>query len=326
MAKRGALVVANAPVGQVSTPHTQIASAQTGSRAASLIRDLFRSVLDGEFDLRIDSAPAFRPFSRARKRVVIVHDLNFLEPRVHSISWKQKIYRRLLHRVSVARADLIVVNSESTRREVERFLPEFEGRLQVQPLPVDEMFRGAPPSTRRAERDGNAPISLLSFGHAKNKGVDCLMMTMRAFPQLELTVVCTRAEWNAFWADIASELGVTDRVTVVESPDDGQLIDLYRKASVFCMVSSYEGYGMPVTEALALGVPVVISDLDVLRSSSRGVGVAVDRSDPSDIWRGVQEALRGAGGELEIVRSELRGEGWDTWCAQFLEVVADDQP
>ena len=59
---------------------------------------------------------------------------------------------------------------------------------------------------------------------------------------------------------LAHELGLTDRVEWVLDPDDDALARLYRRASVLLFPSLYEGFGWPVLEAMAFGLPVVVSD------------------------------------------------------------------
>jgi glycosyltransferase involved in cell wall biosynthesis len=92
--------------------------------------------------------------------------------------------------------------------------------------------------------------------------------------------------------------------------DDATLDALYRAADVFVMPSLAEGFGMPVLEALARGVPVAASDLPVLREVGGSAPVFFDPSSPEDAARAIEEAIR-------------RGaDGGPSWAARFTWAAA----
>lgn len=285
LASEHSVVIASAPRGQAEIPGVVILSQQVDSRARSVAADLIASKQRIRVDLRIDSAPALRLNVRARRHVVIVHDLNFLNRRVHQISWRQVVYRQLLHRWTFRRVDQIVTVSSSTRAEIEAFLPAAASKTLVMPLPVTHL-----PATTPRVVTSLPPRVLLSFGHARNKGVDRILKLMGDRPDLSLRVVCSVAQWRAFWANLAEQLGVADRITVLESLTDTRLVEEYRLCDVFCMLSTYEGYGLPVAEAMAQGTPTVISDRPVLRETSRGFAVVAPDADLDGLAAAIERA------------------------------------
>jgi glycosyltransferase involved in cell wall biosynthesis len=95
---------------------------------------------------------------------------------------------------------------------------------------------------------------------------------------------------------------------------------LMSRAAAFCYVSTYEGYGLPVIEAMKHGAPVVTSNRTSMPQAAGGAGVLVNPFDEADIARGIREAiarreeLAGAG----RIRAALRN--WDDVAREHLSV------
>lgn len=313
----GPVDVANAPRDQDEALPVHVLTRQTDSRLRSFVRDAIAARTTRSYDIRVDPAPGLRLRTRSGLHVVIVHDLNFLHPSIHRISWKQRLYRVLLHRWTLKRADRIVVDSEVMREELAVFSPAAAARARVLPLPVDhlEPFAAAVPGIDPPD----APVRLLSFGHARNKGVDHLLALLAARSDLELTVICPQQTWTDLWERRATDLGVEARVRVLSDLSDEDLVREYRSAAVFCMVSSYEGYGLPVAEALYLARPVVITDLPVLRSTGRGMAVRAEGVTANALGAAVDQALSLPDTHWKQAAAEVRSWTWRSWVARMLE-------
>lgn len=307
--------VANAPRDQAVIEGLEVLSRQTTTRARSMLSDIWRSLPMQTFDLRIDTAPAFRLFTWSRRHVVVVHDLNFLDPTTHEISWKQLAYRRLLHSWTLRRVDAIVVNSESTRQEVETFRHGAGQKARVLPLPADLPIDGR--RWARVDR-GDGAIVVLSFGHARNKGVDRVLRVMVEHPEVHLRVVAPMMGWESFWEPLAIELGVRDRITVLEGLTDEELVGEYLACDVFCMLSTYEGYGLPVVEALSLGVPTVISALPVLTTTSLGFAEVADAPDPEADFDVIERALHKKRDHWSAAAEAFARPTWRDWTADMV--------
>lgn len=320
LAQRGELAIASAPRSQVIAGEARILSRQADSRWRSFMLDVRAALKFERFDVRIDSAPGFRFMTPARKHIAIVHDLNFLYPQVHGISWKQRAYRWLLHRWTLRRVDRIIVNSSSTLNELATFMPRAAEKAKVLPLPVDHLTLD-PLARPRAPVDVGM-VNLLAFGHALNKGLDRLFRLLAENRRFSLTVICPAVLWDRYWADAASELGVAGRVRVVSDLSDEDLLGEYRAADVFCMLSTYEGYGIPVAEAISLGVPTVVSNLPVLSETSRNRAVVATEFDPKHLERAIMTALTLPGDHWLAASRAVTSWSWSDWVDSMLDGIA----
>ena len=101
---------------------------------------------------------------------------------------------------------------------------------------------------------------------------------------------------------MAYDAGVHDRTAVTGYVPRSELLSLYGGASVFCMPSLYEGFGMPVVEAMACGVPVVTSDRGAMREVAQGSAALVDPEVMGSIVGGLMRILEDAEFREECIR------------------------
>ncbi len=119
--------------------------------------------------------------------------------------------------------------------------------------------------------------------------------------------------------ELCKELGLTN-VEFGKSVDDKTLWNLYRKSRVFAYPSTYEGFGIPTIEALALGVPAVISDVPVFHEVGGDLVTYFDPLDPKDIAEKIKARLAdGAVPPPEKVRAHLEQFFWENIYKTFVD-------
>ncbi|MGH3719460.1 MAG: glycosyltransferase family 4 protein [Pseudonocardiaceae bacterium] len=213
------------------------------------------------------------PAKRARG-VVTVHDLAFLD-HPEFLAPQQRDLPDLLRR-SVARAAVVCTPSDAVARQVALRLDIPAERIVVTPLGVDPAWSsaGSPSPVLRAVL-GLPPRYLLFIGAAQpRKGLDVLLEAHAAQRDLAPLVLAGPAGWGP--APVTSS-----RVHAVGYLDEADVRCVVAGAAALVLPSRDEGFGLPVLEAMAAGVPVVCSDLPALREVAGGLATLVPPGDPA---------------------------------------------
>ncbi len=219
-----------------------------------------------------------RPFGAGAPSVLTLHDAMHLAPEVAAPARVRELFRLAL--AFTARAEAVVTSSEFSRREILRrtFVPA--ERLHVAPLgtPVPA---GAPATRPRGVPD--EPFALVVGGNRPHKNLALLARVWRdAGPAAPITLVSAGAVDERFPG--LEALGAGLRAVSLGAVDEGELLWLYAHATMLLFPTRYEGFGLPLLEAAAMGVPVLCSDLPVLRESGEGIAWFLPPDDPS-AWR-----------------------------------------
>ncbi|HET7321748.1 MAG TPA: glycosyltransferase family 1 protein [Longimicrobiaceae bacterium] len=237
--------------------------------------------------------------------VLTVHDLihfrlSHLFPR-----WKRVVAGELLRR-SVRAATEIIVPSQATRADLVARHPTTAVKICVVLEGVDGALEQAPASaTVRGEPISAWQPFLLGVGNRKPHknliaAVEVLARLRADGGSHRLVLAGERfVEGDAVVAR-AKQLGVADAVKEVGRVSDAELRGLYRNAECLIFPSLYEGFGLPLLEAMALGTPVIASD----RTSIPEVaGEAAILLDPDD-WTGMAAAVERLGAQPTL-RAEM---------------------
>jgi glycosyltransferase involved in cell wall biosynthesis len=218
------------------------------------------------------------PPRRRAAGVLTVHDLGFLRV-PETLASANLVYRTLVPR-GVREAALTLTPTETVRQELIAEFTLDPGRVAVTPLGVDDSwFSSTPPAP-----DAPEPPYVLFVGTVEpRKGLPTLLAALRRIPPGESPrlVVAGPAGWGP-----GLDTGGADVVRTGFLTDD-RLRSLVAGAAALALPSRYEGFGLPVLEALASGTPVLASDLPVLRE----VGGSHARYLPVDDVDGWAEAL-----------------------------------
>ncbi len=212
---------------------------------------------------------------------------------------------------ALRRVDAIITDSESSKRDICRFLGVPEWRVVVVPLGVSSTYRPASPSEIAAARARyRLPDEYLlvvgSLEERKNlrRLLSACVRLWREGETRPLVVVGARKPGYESSFSALRNPDLTQRVIFTGYVPENDLPGLYSGATIFVFPSRYEGFGLPPLEAMACGTPVVCSDTSSLPEV---VGDAAVLVDPSSV-----EALAGALASVLAdapLRAQLRERG-----------------
>ncbi|HEX5449578.1 MAG TPA: glycosyltransferase family 1 protein [Gaiellaceae bacterium] len=244
-------------------------------------------------DADVLHCPTFRgPFSAKRPLVVTVHDLAVLRHPEWFNRWTASYSRFAVPRV-VRAASRVIAVSDFTKRELQSLLDVPESKIRVIPNGIEDVFTSHGP---RADGDYVLAVGTLE----PRKNLERIAQAVDA----ELRIAGAKG-----WRDVRPPANVTWLGDV----GDEQLAELYRGARCLVYASLYEGFGIPVAEALACGCPVVTS-VDTPMAELAPDVTLVDPRDVESIRDGIARAHR-----VEA----RRGPSWDEVAAQTRAVYEE---
>ncbi len=219
------------------------------------------------------------------------------------------VIERVLVRDQWARVDHVLTDSECSRRDIMAHLGVPAERLTVVYPGIDlERFRPLPPDATSIQTERPYVLCVAGADPTKNVGVlidafGRLPPAVRAAHDLILVGDFRRRE---DLRDRVAQSGIGTNTRFAGIISDERLIDLYRRAAVFVFPSLYEGFGLPVLEAMACGCPVVSSDASSLPEVAGNAAVLVNATDVNGFSAAMEQVLKDPD-----FRASLRKRGLD---------------
>ena len=259
-----------------------------------------------------------------RPSVVTVHDLlPAISVRKGSATIKERFRNWLLTRVlkGLRRADAFIVGTEWIRTELAEFIGD-EHRIHIVPFGVDPAFLEPPPILRAAlRRRSGIPDDAFVILHVGSLG------PRKNLPAVLRSLAALRAAGIPAWllqvggalsdeqtADIGA-LGLREWVTLLGSTREDVLRSAYGAADVLLFPSLYEGFGFPVLEAMASGLPVIASAAGALPEVGGDGAVIVEGHETEPYVTALRQVLDNPSWRDQLVaRGRIRAQAF-TWEA-----------
>lgn len=218
------------------------------------------------------TAPVFSPC----RQVTVFHDLQH-KRHPEYFRWFDLPFWRLLLWAAAHRSDRLIAVSEATRTDLLHFYRIGKERVAV-------IAHGVEPAFSRLDRSHTESYLLCVSTLHPHKNLPRLI---RAYGRKAYDFRLTLAGLRGFHADaigrLIEELGLRDSVQITGWVPRDELYSLYERARAFVYPSLFEGFGMPVLEALAAGIPVACSDIPPLREVAGDAALFFNPMDEDEI-------------------------------------------
>ena len=228
--------------------------------------------------------------------VVTIHDTTVLQAPNRFTFW-HRTYSRIFVPLSAKRASKVLADSEHSKRDIVRL-------FGVSPRKVEVVYLGASPEFRQILENEVAVVKrkydlasfILTVGTLEpRKNVERLLQAFAVLRARESSYQLVHAGPRGWlFNDIMKEverLGLQSTVRFLGGVPLEDLVGLYNAASVFVYPSLYEGFGLPVLEAMTCGCPVITSNVSSLPEVAGGAGILVDPYDVRQIAEAIREVL-----------------------------------
>ena len=289
-------------------------------RSRGIVRDLLRDGvqlyhgLSGELPIGLHKSGI--------KSVVTIHDLIFLRHPEYYHWFDTKIYAWKF-RQTLREADQIIAISECTKRDIiafghidpsrisviyQSYAPRFSSSASQNH--GDQNHGDCPRDSSAAKIMGTVPVIpsryILSVGSIEAR--KNILLAVKALPylpeDLSLVIVGRHTKYTDLVIDYAKAHNLNHRIHILHGVTDDELPALYAGAEAFVYPSRYEGFGIPIIEAISSGLPVVACTGSCLEEAGGPDSLYVDPDDVKGMAAAIRQCLRGAEGREErIARS-----------------------
>ena len=232
------------------------------------------------------------------KSVVTIHDLIFLRHPEYYHWIDTKIYAWKF-RQTLREADHIIAISECTKRDIMEYGQIDESRISVIYQSFAPRFNNSPTSNLSA-LNSKYILSVGSIEERKN-----ILLAVKALPYLpediNLVIIGRHTKYTDQVTDYIKTHNLSHRVQILHGVTDEELPALYAGAEAFVYPSRYEGFGIPIIEAISMGLPVVACTGSCLEEAGGPDSLYVDPDDEQAMAQAICQSLKGAEGREQRI-------------------------
>ncbi len=277
-----------------------------------------------QIDADVAHVPYFAPPLVPRvPTVVTIHDLIPLVLPAYRASWGVRAYTALVSRATKS-AHVVITDSHASAEDIVRLLNVPRERLRVIYLAVDSSYQPVADKSMQSTLDRlgiRRPYLFYLGGFDQRKNVPTLLKAYAeagdSLGDLSLVVAGRLPDVDTSFAPdprrIVQELGIQERVRLTGFVDEQDKPALYAGATAFCFPSAYEGFGLPVLEAISCGTPVIVGACGSLIEVAGPAGIHVPPGDVAALASAMIRLGTDAGYRHELSQAALEQSNRFSW-------------
>jgi glycosyltransferase involved in cell wall biosynthesis len=219
------------------------------------------------------------------RTVVTIHDLSF-ERDPTLMGARDRFFFRTMVPRSARRADRVLAVSELTKRDLIEHYHVDERKIVVTPNGIDPAFTPEGPSA-----DGTPYLLFVGALQRRKDPLVAIEALSLIAGELRLVLAGPNKGAEDEARDAVTRLGLNGRVEFAGHVEKAELAALYRGAQALVLPSRYEGFGLPVVEAMASGTPVVATSAGAIPEVAGDAAILVEPRDPAALAGGIERAL-----------------------------------
>jgi glycosyltransferase involved in cell wall biosynthesis len=260
----------------------------------------YSKIMPDSLDLYFSPHFAGIPRNGFNKQVVTIHDLVFLKYPEHRGTKLSRYYLKRT-KIAIEKSDKIIAVSLSTKKDLIELLQVPKEKIQVIYEGADDNFRviaDARTTTLRTKKYVDLKTKyILSVGNLEpRKNLSVIIKAFSLLPlnlqqQYKIVFVGGKGWNNQELAQTIDDYNLSGKIIFTGYVPDKDLPYLYNRAAVFIYPSLYEGFGLPVLEAMSCGTPVITSNLSSLPEIVGRAGILVNPKNEQELAGAIKNIL-----------------------------------
>lgn len=276
--------------------------------------------------------PAFyAPVYKTRPTVITIHDMVWFDHAEYFPIW-QRTYMRLFVPITAKNADAVIVDSESTRQDLIKKLQIPARKVHVTHLGVSKHFSVVPDAhVQKNKLKYELDEYILIVGSVEpRKNLRRLLIAFAElrgkYPNVILVHVGTSTWQSSDVFQLIEKMELSRSVRFLWNLPQEDLIALYNGALFFVFPSLYEGFGLPVIEAMACGCPVITSNISSLPEVAGEAAELINPYDTNQIREAMEALYQNEEKRQDLVQKGLIHANSFSWerCARETMAVYDE--
>ncbi|MBL7022084.1 glycosyltransferase family 4 protein [Patescibacteria group bacterium] len=259
--------------------------------------------------------------------IATIHDLGFIKnPELYHPL--ERVYQKVSHNIAIKRADKILAISEATKADIIKYYPKAESKIKVIYNGWDDKeFKPITEDKKQfIKHKYNLPDRyLLYIGRIETKkNIQNLVKGFNTIKDSSWPLVLAGRPGNYGFDEIKKLAGNNKKIIFLGYIPQEDYKLLIGAASIFVFPSKFEGFGIPILEAMGSGVPVLCSDIPVLHEVGGDAAVFFDPDSVEDIAMNIDMLIRGSAKRQELIKLGLdksREFSWEKCAKETLKYI-----